>query len=197
MAIVHYNHKSPSLITRTVGFKTQRRSRIKYTSGSLGDVVRPSEFPIPKGNPDAIYKLDKLKKKEEISVLGATIPRIAGADIGTLGAGAGAGCRNKQVPGSACRYEVPGVGAGAGQSQPAAKVPGAGCRYEVPVRVNRHQKCRVPGACMRWPVPVPVPVRVNRHQKCRVPGAGMWCRVPVPEPVIVNRHQKCWVPVPV
>ena len=30
---------------------------------------------------------------------------------------------------------------------------------------------------------VPVPVRLNRNQKCRVPGAGMRCRVPVPVPV--------------
>ena len=37
----------------------------------------------------------------------------------------------------------------------------------LPVRVNRHQNCRVPGACMRCRVPVPVPVRFCQL----VPGA--------------------------
>ena len=52
---------------------------------------------------------------------------------------------------------------------------------------------------MRCRVPVPVPVRVNRHQKCRVPGAGMRCLVPVPVPVRfwqkvpgADRHPAPW-----
>ena len=75
------------------------------------------------------------------------------------GASAGAGQSQpaKKVPGAGaglwCRLPVP-VPVSAGQGQPAKKVPSAGA-----------------GLWGRVPVRVPVPVSVNRHHKCRVPGA--------------------------
>ena len=63
---MHDNHDPrPYIIHVPLASRLGVDNSIKLAAGSLGDGVRPSEFPLPKGNPASAYMLDNLEEKRD------------------------------------------------------------------------------------------------------------------------------------
>ena len=62
---MHYNHDPRPYIHVPLASRLGVENSVKIAAGSLGDGVRPSEFPLPKGNPASAYMLDNLEEERE------------------------------------------------------------------------------------------------------------------------------------